>query len=77
MIKKITLSEKSIYFGNVKMPKNFEIDKEKLTENIFNSNYYENLLFILSANFLFFITFLSDIYIIGALLILSSTSLLK
>jgi hypothetical protein len=42
MIKKITLSEKSIYFGNVKMPKNFEIDKEKLTENIFNSNYYEN-----------------------------------
>jgi len=43
MIKKKILSEISIYFGQVKMPKGFEIEENELVKNITLSNYYENL----------------------------------
>jgi len=34
-IKKIILTEQSIYYGDVNMPKGFEIDKDKLANDIF------------------------------------------
>jgi len=34
---KITLSEIDLYYGEVKMPKGFEIDRKKLTEDILSS----------------------------------------
>jgi len=34
MIEKKILSEISIYFGQVKMPKGFEIEKDELVKNI-------------------------------------------
>jgi hypothetical protein len=43
MIEKKVLSEVSIYFGQVKMPKGFEIEEDELVKNITLSSYYENL----------------------------------
>jgi hypothetical protein len=33
-MKKIILSEQSLYFGNVDMPKGWDINRKKLIENI-------------------------------------------
>lgn len=41
-INKINLSEKSLYFGEVKMPKGFEIERPTITSDIFLSNFYED-----------------------------------
>ena len=38
-MEKKVLSEQALYFGNVDMPKNFEIDQKKLTQNILESNF--------------------------------------
>lgn len=38
VIEKITLSEQALYFGNVNMPKGWDIDRKKLTEDILSSN---------------------------------------
>ena len=38
-IKKKILTEQSLYFGNVDMPKGFEIDQEKLTNDILQSTF--------------------------------------
>nr|AKH48615.1 hypothetical protein [uncultured marine virus] len=38
-IKKKFLTEQSLYFGNVDMPKGFEIDQEKLTNDILQSTF--------------------------------------
>jgi len=38
-MKKKVLSEQSLYYGNVDMPKGFEIDKEKLTNDILQSSF--------------------------------------
>jgi hypothetical protein len=43
MIEKKILSEISIYFGQIKMPKGFEIEEDELIKNITLSSYYENL----------------------------------
>lgn len=43
MIKKDILSEISIYYGKVKMPKGFEIEEDELVKNITLSSYYENI----------------------------------
>lgn len=43
MIKKDILSEISIYYGEVKMPKGFEIEEDELVKNITLSSYYENI----------------------------------
>jgi len=43
MIQKNILSETSIYFGKVKMPKGFEIEEDELVKNIILSSYYENV----------------------------------
>lgn len=43
MINKKILNETSIYFGQVKMPKGFEIEEDELVKNITLSSYYENL----------------------------------
>ena len=43
MIKKDILSEISIYYGEVKMPKGFEIEEDELVKNITLSSYYENV----------------------------------
>ena len=43
MIEKKILSEISIYFGQIKMPKGFEIEEDELVKNITLSSYYENL----------------------------------
>jgi len=36
-VEKIVLSEQSLYFGNVDMPKNWDIDRDKLKSDILNS----------------------------------------
>ena len=36
-MEKIVLSEQSLYFGNVDMPKNWDIDRDKLKSDILNS----------------------------------------
>jgi hypothetical protein len=43
MITKKTLSEIALYYGEVKMPEGFEIEKDELVKNIFLSKYYENM----------------------------------
>lgn len=43
MINKKILSEIAIYHGKIKMPKNFEIEKDELVKNILLSKYYENV----------------------------------
>jgi hypothetical protein len=39
MINKKTLSETALYYGEVKMPEGFEIEKDELVKNIFLSKY--------------------------------------
>jgi len=60
IIKKTILSEKSIYYGEVKMPKGFEIEKDELVKNITLSNYYENVEYPFSIAFDKVKTFVSD-----------------
>jgi len=43
MITKKTSYEISLYYGEVKMPEGFEIEKDELVKNIFLSKYYENM----------------------------------
>ena len=43
MIKKKILSEIAVYTGEVKMPKDFEIDNIELVKNIFISNYCKDM----------------------------------
>ena len=43
MINKITLSETALYFGKIKMPKGYEIEKDELVKNITLSQYYEDV----------------------------------
>ena len=38
-MEKKVLSEQALYFGNVNMPKNFEIDQKKLTQDILESSF--------------------------------------
>ena len=38
-MEKKVLSEQALYFGNVDMPKNFEIDQKKLTQDILESSF--------------------------------------
>ena len=38
-MEKKVLSEQALYFGNVDMPKNFEIDRKKLTQDILESSF--------------------------------------
>jgi len=38
-MEKKVLSEQALYFGNVDMPKNFEIDRKKLSEDILQSSF--------------------------------------
>jgi hypothetical protein len=38
-IKKKVLTEQSLFYGNIDMPKGFEIDQEKLTEDILQSTF--------------------------------------
>jgi len=51
MINKKILSEISLYYGVVKMPKGFEIEKDELIKNIFLSKYYENIDYPFSTSF--------------------------
>ena len=37
-MQKIILSEQSLYYGDVAMPKGWDIDRDKLQENILKSN---------------------------------------
>jgi hypothetical protein len=39
-MKKIILSELGLYYGSIEMPKGFEIDREKLSVDIFTSTIY-------------------------------------
>ena len=41
-IKKIKLSEKIIYYGEVKMPEGFELDSSSFVKDIFLSKFYED-----------------------------------
>ena len=38
-MKKKVLSEQSLYYGDIDMPKGFEIDQEKLTNDILQSSF--------------------------------------
>ena len=38
-MEKKVLSEQALYFGNIDMPKNFEIDQKKLTQDILESSF--------------------------------------
>ena len=60
MIKKKILSEIALYFGSVKMPKEFEIERENLVKDIMLSSYYENLDFPYSNTFEKLKTFIAD-----------------
>ena len=51
MINKKILSEISLFSGEIKMPKGFEIEREELVKNIFLSQYYENLQYPFSITF--------------------------
>ena len=42
-INKKTLSEQALYFGEVKMPKGFEIERDQLVKEILTSDYYQNV----------------------------------
>jgi len=44
MINKKVLSEISLYYGDILMPEGFEIDQEKLTNNILQSSFKDNKL---------------------------------
>jgi hypothetical protein len=43
MINKKILSETALYFGNLKMPEGFEIEKDVLIKNTALSNYYDDV----------------------------------
>lgn len=43
MIEKKVLSEIALYYGTIKMPEGFEIEKDELVKNITLSSYYENI----------------------------------
>ena len=60
MINKKILSEISLYYGVVKMPKGFEIEKDELIKNIFLSKYYENIEYPFSISFDKLKTYISD-----------------
>ena len=60
MIKRKILSEIALYFGSVKMPKEFEIERENLVKDITLSSYYENLDFPYSNTFEKLRTFITD-----------------
>jgi len=60
MINKKILSEISLFSGEIKMPKGFEIEREELVKNIFLSQYYENLQYPFSITFDKMKTFVTD-----------------
>lgn len=60
MIRKKILSETALYFGSVKMPKEFEIEREKLVQDIMLSSYYEDINFPFSKTFDKLRTFVTD-----------------
>jgi hypothetical protein len=60
MIKKTIISEKSIYYGELKMPKGFQIEQDELVKNITLSNYYENVSYPFSITFDKIKTFICD-----------------
>ena len=41
-MEKKVLSEQSIYYGNISMPKGFEIEEKSLTSDILESKLFEN-----------------------------------
>ena len=43
MINKKVLTETALYFGELKMPKGYEIEKDVLVKNIALSYYYEDV----------------------------------
>jgi hypothetical protein len=60
MIKKETLSEIAIYYGTVKMPEGFEIEKDELVKNITLSSYYENINYPFSVTWDKLKTYITD-----------------
>lgn len=60
MINKKILSETSIYFGQVKMPKGFEIEEDELVKNITLSSYYQNLKYPFSITWDKLKTYITD-----------------
>jgi len=60
MINKKVLSETALYFGNLKMPKGYEIEKDLLVKNITLSQYYEDVEYPFSRTWDKINTFITD-----------------
>jgi hypothetical protein len=60
MIQKKLLSEISFYYGKIKMPEGFEIDKGELVKDITLSTLYEDVNFPFSKNFDKLKTYITD-----------------
>ena len=60
MINKIILSETALYFGKIKMPKGYEIEKDELVKNITLSQYYEDVKYPFSKTWDKVNTFICD-----------------
>jgi len=58
-MQKKVLSEQSLFFGNINMPKGFEIDQEKLTNDILQSS-FTNKQFIFSKTWDMLNTYMRD-----------------
>ena len=60
MINKKVLSETALYFGNLKMPKGYEIETDLLVKNITLSHYYEDVEYSFSKTWDKINTFITD-----------------
>ena len=47
-INKKVLAEQALYYGEVKMPKGFEIERDQLVKEILTSDYYQNVNYAVS-----------------------------